>query len=126
MSVTIRYRQLIKRVRTQKLNNLGYLIKDISVIFKSFLTAKVNRLFKILNILRHSLRRSMSDFCMEKTSTSCRPSYSSPIRSGRNSTSGARNLNRNFLNHNDLNQMSKSSNITVTQCCNVSHKWRGK
>lgn len=36
-------------------------------------------------------RRSMSDFWMANTSTSWMPSLSSPIRSGLNSSSGARN-----------------------------------
>ena len=36
-------------------------------------------------------RKSMSDFWMAKARTSCIPSHSSPIRSGRNSSSGARN-----------------------------------
>lgn len=39
----------------------------------------------------NTLRRSKSDFCMEYTRTSWRPSYSSPMRSGRNKTSGALN-----------------------------------
>ena len=44
-------------------------------------------------MLAKSVRlRSMSDFCMANASTSCIPSHSSPIRSGRNSNSGARNL----------------------------------
>lgn len=37
-------------------------------------------------------RRSMSDFRIEYASTSCIPSNSSPIKSGRNRTSGARNF----------------------------------
>lgn len=38
------------------------------------------------------LRKSISDFCIAYVSTSCIPSHSSPMRSGRNRTSGARNL----------------------------------
>ena len=37
-------------------------------------------------------RRSMSDFRIEYASTSCIPSNSSPIKSGRKRTSGARNF----------------------------------
>lgn len=37
-------------------------------------------------------RRSMSDFRIEYARTSCIPSNSSPIKSGRNRTSGARNF----------------------------------
>lgn len=35
-------------------------------------------------------RTSKSDFCMEYTNASCKPSHSSPIKSGWNKTSGAR------------------------------------
>lgn len=43
-------------------------------------------------MLENNVRlKSISDFWIANTSTSCSPSHSSPIRSGRNSSSGARN-----------------------------------
>ena len=66
----------------------------------SFFTSESNRSPKPLNSVdppertmfwKRSFRRSMSDLWMAKTRHSWRPSYSSPIRSGRKRTSGARN-----------------------------------
>ena len=59
-------------------------------------------------------RRSMSDLWMAKTSTSWSPSLSSPIRSGWNSSSGARNrAGPTFGTQDEVGPASSSPGVTT-------------